>query len=171
MNSVSLLRSPVLEAGIGDILVPGYVEPDVTLAVFHADYNFVYLELGGTFLELATIETTGTMRLSLSAELAHPLDLDDGMAPAFASLREQCLDDTESGNCIEEVVVWGATEQGGDAVCSALQFKLHNGQLLFIDPTYHFGIRIGGQTQRKIWEDNCPNLSELSVDTVGSGHR
>jgi len=50
--------------------------------------------------------------------------------------------------------LWNMDVRDGELVCGAMQLDLANGQQIFIDPTYHFGMRVGGSEQRAIWLEN-----------------
>jgi len=102
------------------------------------------------------IDTTGTMRVSLVDQVNDSADLDDDMVPAVASLREQVLDDADGSNMLLELRLWNLVEDERGLRCAAAQLQLANGQQIFVDPTYHFGIRVGGARQRDIWSDTWP---------------
>ena len=56
--------------------------------------------------------------------------------------------------------------------CAALELRLQNGQVVFFDPSYHFGIRIGGIEQEATWRKNWPGAESLDVWSSQAGfHR
>jgi hypothetical protein len=82
------------------------------------------------------------------------------MLSAVTSVREQCLDDADGRNDLSVMRFWDATEDEAGLRCAAAQLDLTNGQQIFVDPTYHFGIRIGGALQKRIWLENWPTAKQ-----------
>ena|SRR5215208_6439421 len=153
---------------LSDILIPGFLDQEETPVRFRALPDAVYLDCEGTLIELQTVRTTGTMRIALAeAVRAHP-DLEEEMPPAVASLGQQLLNDTENSHPLTAIRLWNVRGSEADLTCEALQLDLANGQQVFIDPTYHFGIRIGGTEQREIWRENQrATPTEHVIDLAG----
>jgi hypothetical protein len=96
------------------------------------------------------------MRISVDVKIEIPFQLEEGMTAAVASLREQCLDDADGDNHLRAIRFWALTEDEAGLCCAAAQLDLVNGQQIFVDPSYHFGMRIGGSQQRESWRENWP---------------
>lgn len=150
------LESRLRGAGVSDVLLPGFVDDEAPPHRFRALPQAIYFECDSSLLKFETIATTGTMRVLLVDTVSGSVDLDDDMVPAIASLREQLLDDADGSNLLLELRLWNLAEDEGDLRCAAAQLRLANGQHIFVDPTYHFGIRVGGTRQRDIWFDTWP---------------
>lgn len=150
------LESRLRGAGVSDVLLPGFVDDEVQPHRFRALPQAIYFECDSSLLKFEAIATTGTMRLSLVDNVSTSVDLDDDLVPAIASLREQVLDDADGSNLLLELRLWNLAEDEDGLRCAAAQLQLANGQQIFVDPTYHFGIRVGGARQRDIWSDTWP---------------
>jgi hypothetical protein len=150
------LESRLRGAGVSDVLLPGFIDDEVQPHQFRALPQAIYFECNSSLLKFERIATTGTMHVSLVDNVSSSADLDDDMVPAIASLREQVLDDADGSNLLLEIRLWNLAEDEDGLRCAAAQLKLANGQQIFVDPTYHFGIRVGRTRQRDIWSDTWP---------------
>jgi hypothetical protein len=160
------LESRLRGAGVGDVLLPGFVDDEAQPHRFRALPQAIYFECDSSLLKFETIATTGTMRVLLVDTVSGSVDLDDDMVPAIASLREQVLDDPDGSNLLLELRLWNLAEEEDGLRCAAAQLRLANGQQIFVDPTYHFGIRVGGTRQRDIWFDTWPDAKDAREHVV-----
>ncbi|MCX5743100.1 MAG: hypothetical protein NT062_11470 [Proteobacteria bacterium] len=136
------------------MLVAGFVDPTERPLRFHAMYRSVFLECGGTLLSFGVLADTGRMQIASIRSVHVVVELDDDLQPASTSIRETVLEDPDGSNRIRTIQLWD-TEGGPDGIeCAAARLDLENGQIVFIDPTYHFGIRIGGIHQQDSWLNN-----------------
>lgn len=60
--------------------------------------------------------------------------------------------------------MWGVETTPDGVECAAAQLDLANGQVIFLDPTYHFGIRLGDARQYSIWLENLPGDEPKCID-------
>lgn len=165
--TASDLESRLRGAGVSDVLLPGFIDDEVQPHRFRALPQVIYFECDSLLLKFETIATTGTMRVSLVDNVSGSVDLDDDMVPAIASLRQQVLDDVDGSNLLRELRLWNLAEEEEGLRCAAAQLQLVNGQQIFVDPTYHFGIRVGGARQRDIWCDTWPAAKGAREHVVG----
>ena len=145
-------------AALGDVLVGGFIERDERTARFYPQFSAVYFEVSGRLVEFRTVETTGRMRIAF-VDSVQVEGLDDEL-PAETSLSELMLDNSTGATPLVTLTLWGA-EDGVE--CHAAEFELANGQRLFVDPTYHFGIRLGGAVQKRVWFENWPSSNTQEV--------
>ncbi|MFD3637117.1 hypothetical protein [Streptomyces sp. NPDC058664] len=147
---------------VRDILVPGYIDRDEGRPEFKPFPVSVYLELEEGFIELASVRDEGRMTVGFVAEPRVPealLDDDDEFClgsrgldvftDAYESLRVTRVRGVVPGASTSE-----AGEPGTEYDC--LEFRFEDGWYLFVDPGYHFGIRLGG-------EGAYDRLSELNA--------
>jgi hypothetical protein len=139
---------------LDDIHVVGFLDEEETPVRFQLQLRCIYLSISGELLELHCVEDTGLLRLDIVAQFSAPPDLDDDLRVCVTSVREMVLADPDAENTIVEIELLGALFGPHSTTCSAAQLKLQNGQTLFFDPSYHFGIRIGGIEQRTVWHTN-----------------
>lgn len=136
---------------IDDIYLVGFVDMEGGMAQFCHDLRYVYIEIGEQYIELESIEQFSKMRIRIVDSLQYHFEIDEDMMKARSSISELVLNDTMSiGNKIQNVLFYNLN----DSICDALEICLENGQILFFDPTFYFGINIGGIEQRKTWEEN-----------------
>lgn len=155
--------------GLSDILLVGFAEEDEVPVRFYSLLRSMYFEYDTVVLEMATLNDTGRMRLSFVEAPRHCAELDEGMVPAITSIRQQVLRDTESKNSIAALRLWEPSYPDGAVECAAARLDLANGQQIFVDPSYHFGIVLGGREQQEIWEENWPDSAQIHVEIVLTG--
>lgn len=66
------------------------------------------------------------------------------------------------GNDIDNITFYNLETQE-ELVCGAVELRLVNGQVIFLDPSYYFGINIGGREQKQIWEINNTETSKTHI--------
>jgi len=154
-------------SGVSDILLPGVIDQDEKPARFRPLPQALYFECNSAYLKMETIATTGTMRISIVDSIEIPFHIEEDMTTAVTSLREQCLDDADGSNHLRAIRFWALTEDEAGLCCAAAQLDLVNGQQIFVDPSYHFGMRIGGSQQREIWRENWP-VAKQAVERLMS---
>jgi hypothetical protein len=159
------LRSVLLGSGIDDVLVAGFVDTSERPLRFYALYRAVFLELGGELLKFSVLGDTGRMQISRTNDLSFG-DLDEDLERASTSLRQVVLDDPDGSNRLQRLHLWSLGNGPDGIECSAARIDLANGQKIFLDPTYHFGIRLGGASQQTVWMENSPQQdhSHLEMD-------
>jgi hypothetical protein len=161
------LKSRLNGLSVSDILLSGFIDQDEQPVRFRTLPQVVYFECGSIYIKMETISTTGTMRISVDDKIDMPAGIEEDMTAAVTSIREQCLDDVDSENDLGAIRFWGVLEDEAGLRCAAVQFDLANGQQIFVDPSYHFGIRIGGPRQREIWRRNWPAAEQTSERIIG----
>ena len=151
-------------AGVDDVLVVGFVYGSEQPPCFHALYRTFFFECRGTLLRLSVLGDTGRMLVSKSEAVSCDADLDDDMQPAYSSVRQAVLDDSDGPNRLAFVHLWDVRDVAGGIECSAARFDLANGQKVFVDPSYHFGIRLGGVEQQSVWLENSSRRVQGRVE-------
>jgi len=156
-NLEEALRGSTLD----DILQAGFIDQGHAPPQFRALRTAVYLEFSSTTVEFQAVDSTGTMAIACVQSVQASAELDDDMLPATASRRDDVLDDSAGSNEVTSLRLWGVVEEHGLIRCGAAQIELANGQVVFLDPTYHFGIRVGGEAQKALWLRNWPGANDL----------
>jgi hypothetical protein len=160
---VTELRSAVFGSCLNDIYFAGFVDPSERPLRFYALYRAVFVECGSVLLKFEVVADTGRMRVT-RAEHVSCQNLDDDLEPAATSVRQVILDDPDGGNHLRRLLLWGVNDHAVGIECSAARFDLMNGQQIFVDPTYHFGIRLGGAQQQTVWMDNSLQREERPLE-------
>ena len=149
--------SPLKNNTIVDILQVGLIDIEDGIAEFIPVHTYLFIEFEKGMLKLQSIEQYSKLRLQYVDALQFEFDIDEDMIPAKMSVAELVLTDTMAANSIKCVDIYGARETADDLICDALSFHLTCGQEVFFDPTYIFGINIGGERQKMAWLNNFPN--------------
>ena len=74
-----------------------------------------------------------------------------------------------NGNDIDNIIFYNLEGQE-EIICDAVEMKLVNGQVIFLDPSYYFGINIGGKEQKQLWKINFKeneNIVETCIRISG----
>jgi hypothetical protein len=137
-----------------DIIVTGFIQSDERPVRFHALWRAIFFECDGIVLKITTIGDSGRMRLALVHSVCYEAELDDDMLPASSSLRLQVLRDPDGSNALSAIHIWNMDESSDEIKCAAARVDLLNGQRIFVDPSYYFGIRLGGHEQEEVWREN-----------------
>ena len=83
------------------------------------------------------------------------------MIKAKSSVDELILNDTmANGNDIDNIIFYNL-EGREELICDAVEIKLVNGQVIFLDPSYYFGINIGGKKQKQMWKINLKETENI----------
>lgn len=90
----------------------------------------------------------------------------DNSPACTMSIRDMVLTDADGTNQIASITLLGPDFRPESVACATVQLELDNGQVIFFDPSYYFGIRTGGLEQRSIWLDNAPGA--LGIDEWAS---
>lgn len=161
--------SKLVDSTLDDIYLIGLLDQDETPAQFCPQLRQLYLELGGELLELRCVEDTGTLGVRTVAEFSEVPWNSDGLPTCTMSIRDLVLTDSDANNQVTDFRLFGASFDPSGLTCLAVQLQLENGQVLFLDPSYHFGIRIGGSELRAAWRENSPGSTSAGEWTSRSG--
>jgi hypothetical protein len=166
MNLASL-RNAFTGASIDDIIVTGFLDGSERPVRFLPTYRLLYLECGEVLVKIGVVGDTGRMLITRVDAVACEAELEEEMQPACASLRLAELRDPDGINRVVALHLWGALDAAAGVECAALRIDLLNGQQIFFDPSYYFGIRIGGLGQQRIWNENLlepdPSYVEIRI--------
>lgn len=146
---------------VEDVLFAGFLDEEEVPTRFRALQDVVYFKCQLFMLTLEAIDSAGRLRVSLTERVrSDPRLVDENLAPAVMSVGDQVLDDSSGRNELVAIHLWGAMELPEELQCHAFQLDVSNGQQIFVDPTYHFGLRLGGPTLRQLWRDNWPGAAQ-----------
>jgi hypothetical protein len=138
---------------LDDVLVAGFVEKESQPLRFCADYRSLYFDCGGLFVEASVVRSEGVLTLAIVSEPGPGQYDDDDMVVAISSIRDVVLFDPNGSNLLTSIHLWNVQEDAAGIASAALRLDLSNNQQIFIDPSYYFGMRIGGAEQERIWSD------------------
>ena len=146
------MTKKILGKKLIDIYLVGFVDIENGVAEFYPDYRWIYFEFENLIIEFeATIEN-GHLKILEVDELRYMFDMDEDMYKAKSSIAETILVSSFLQNNIVEKVEFGnMIEKDGFIQCDFAEIHLKNNQVIFLDPTFHYGIGIGGKEQKEYW--------------------
>ncbi len=101
--------------------------------------------------EFESIEQYSRLRVKRVVDIRYPFEQDEDMIRVRSSVKELVLvSSVLLGNIVRETELKDGTENN----CAAAKIVLENGQILFIDPGFPYGIGIGGKEQEEYWQFN-----------------
>ena len=116
-----------------------------------------------------SVEQYSRIKMKITDEISYDYEIDEDMTRARSSVSEIILNDTMSeGNIMEQIIFYNLDEQQNkdELICDAIEITLVNGQTLFLDPSYYFGINIGGNRQKELWKLNYQGEQEDIRETL-----
>ena len=159
---IEYLKKIVKNNNIEDIYLTGFVDVEDGIAQFYHDLRFIYFEINSKYIEFESINQFSKLRIKIVDSVAHDFEIDEDMMKAKSSVSEIILSDTmANGNDIDNIIFYNLEEQE-ELICDAMEIKLVNGQVIFLDPSYYFGINIGGKEQKEIWKFNLKDNAKVS---------
>ena len=161
---IEYLKSVVKDKDIENIYLTGFVDIEDGMAQFYPDLRFVYFEINSKYIMFESINQFSKLKIKIVNSVEHNFEIDEDMMKAKSSISEIVLNDTmANGNDIDNIILYNL-ENMKELICDAIEIKLVNGQVLFLDPTYYFGINIGGKEQKEIWKSNL-NENQNIIET------
>ncbi len=155
------LRRIIKGKKIEDIYLTGFVDIENGIAQFFYDLRYMYFEINSKYIEFESINQFSKLRIKVVDSVQYSYEMDEDMMRAKTSISEIILNDTmANGNDINNIIFYNMVK-GDELICDAVEIELVNGQVIFLDPSYYFGINIGGIEQKQIWEIN---FKEVKVD-------
>lgn len=154
---------------IQDIYLLGFVDIEEGKANFYPDMRYYYFKVGEKYIEFESIDQYSKLSVKILDSIQAKFEIDEDMYPSSTSVSQIVLTDSMSvKNSIKSFVINGLEYNDSDQiVCYSLQLNLENSQELFIDPSFYYGINIGGAEQRKFWKENMMNhvkIEEMQVE-------
>ncbi len=160
---INNLKKVVKNNDIEDVYLTGFVDIEDGIAQFYPDLRFIYFEINSKFIEFESINQYSRLRIKIVNAVNHNFEIDEDMMKGKSSVSEIILtQDGAIGNCIDIIKLYNLEEKEEALICDAIEIKLKNEQVIFLDPSFYFGINIGGDEQKKIWKLNLDNNVEIN---------
>lgn len=164
-----MIRKLVLLNPLDDIFLSGFVDIENGIAEFYPEMHYIYFMFGKKFIEFESVEQSSKLKIMITDEVMHRFEIDEDMIPAKASVDETLLMDTLADNRVKEMLLYNISSASElSLTCDAVQINLFSGQKIFLDPTFYYGIGIGGSEQREWWENNLSKRIPTYEDLLAS---
>ena len=154
---------------IDEIYLTGFMDIEDGEAEFYPDFRCIYFEINSGYIEFESVCNFSKLRLRIVDFVQYKFEVDEDMMPAKSKVGDMILRDSmANGNDINEIIFYNLDESD-ELICDAAEIRLVNGQVLFLDPSYYWGINLGGADgleQREIWKMNLrepENVHEMSL--------
>lgn len=147
---INNLKKIVKNNDIEDVYLTGFVDIEDGIAQFYHDLRFIYFEIHSKFIEFESINQYSKLRIKIVNAVNHNFEIDEDMMKGKSSVSEIILtQDGAIGNCIDIIKFYNLEEKEEVLICDAIEIKLKNEQVIFLDPSFYFGINIGGMNKSK----------------------
>ena len=156
----------IKQENISDILLSGVVDIENGIAEFTPMLTYMFFEFDTKIIKFESIEQSSKLKIEYVNSITYDFEVEEDMYPAKSSINEIVMTDTMAENIVKSVEIYGGVSRNNELICDAVCFKLNCGQQLFLDPTYFFGINIGGNEQKKAWFNNYPNTESNTINKV-----
>ncbi len=150
---------------IEDIYTVGFVDVEGEEYQYYPLYNYLFIELGNKIIRLEANQDNLRLSFKIVDGMDYQFEIDEEMLYAKSSINTIVLDDIwSSSNNVKEVLFYGLDELSNS--CLAAEIILLNGQVIFLDPSYEFGINIGGERLKEAWKDNCSGAEKIKLSRI-----
>lgn len=155
------------DKNISDIIKVGFIDIEDGYAQMSFANKYLFIEFDSFLLKFTSIEQYSQLQVEIVSDVTFDIELDDDLIPARASVATIVLTDDMGDNKINSIELFNCSNKTDQNIqCDAMSIYLESGQELFIDPTYYFGLNIGGKEQKEKWFVNLPGdrnnvISEL----------
>ncbi|WP_027624760.1 hypothetical protein [Clostridium lundense] len=152
---------------IKDIYLTGFVDIEDGVAQFYPDLRFIYFEINSKFIEFESINQYSKLKIKIVNLVNHNFEIDEDMMKGKASVSEIILtQDGAIGNCIDMMKFYNLEEKEEELICDAVEIKLKNEQVIFLDPSFYFGINIGGIEKKEVWRVNFNEKTLIKEECI-----
>jgi len=164
---IEYLKKVVKNNNIEDIYLTGFVDVENGIAQFCHDLRFMYFEINNKYIEFEVVEQFSKLKIRIVDSIEYNFEIDKDVIKAKSSVSEIVLNDTMSaGNNISTIIFYNLVEEC--LICDAIEIELTNGQIIFLDPSFYFGINIGGKEQKQLWKENLKENAIISETLINN---
>jgi len=143
------MLSAIIGKELTDIYTIGFIYLEEGESEFTSDLRWVYFEFEDILIEFESFEQYSRLRMKKVPDIQYPFEDDGDMVKVKSSVKEFILvSSILAGNIVKDIELKDGTEKN----CAAAKIVLENGQTIFIDPGFPYGIGIGGKEQEKYWD-------------------
>jgi hypothetical protein len=140
-------------AQASDVLIPGYIDREQSHPKFHPWTGTAYIAFNEGLLRLDSVDYSGQLKMSLTADLEIPQVIaqeDDEFA--VTSYEHLFLADAHSTfRCTGVRYVLSEFSNLDDGIVRCAEFEFEGAWKIFVDPGWHFGIRLEGRGAYEQW--------------------
>lgn len=139
--------STIIGKQLTDIYIVGFIYLEGGQSEFTPDLRWIYFEFEDILLEFESIEYS-RLKIEKVLDVRYQFECDEDMIKVKSSIIEFVL---VSSMLVNNIVKDIEFKDGTEKDCSAAKIILENGQIIFVDPSFPYGIGVGGREQEKYW--------------------
>lgn len=160
-DGVLKMLSTVIGKELTDIYTVGFIYPEKKWAEYTPDLRWLYFEFEDILAEFESVEQYSRLRIRKVTDINYPFEQDEDMIRVRSSVRDLVLISSMlAGNIVKAIELKDGTEKN----CAAAKIVLENGQTIFIDPGFPYGIGVGGNEQEEYWHYNGLRKGECNEE-------
>lgn len=151
---VNEIEQEIIGKRLTDIYSVGFIDTENNVGQYYPDYRWIYIELDkNTIIEMESCEQFSRLKVQKVEDVRYLFEVDEDMIKAKSSIQEIVLVTSMlKGNKVKEFILIEPEQVDHVCFCGAVKIILENGQVVFLDPTFIYGIGIGGVYQEKYWK-------------------
>lgn len=140
------MLSSIIGKKLTDIYTVGFMYLWEEPREYSPDLRWLYFEFGDTLIEFESIEQYSRIKIEEVADVRYLFETDEDMIKLKSSVKEIVLvSSIRSNNVVKSIELKDGTEEN----CDAVKIMLENGQVIFLDPAFPYGIGMGGTQQEE----------------------
>ena len=148
----------VIGKSLTDLILVGSIEIDSDDVETTINTEYLYLEFDDSLFLFSSIEEMSELNVTEKDEIDFSYEIDEDDRYFSTSIRNLYLVDTISDIAVKEV-----NEYRLDDKLKGVEIILENNQMLFIDPTYYTGIKLGGEIVKNMFLENHAGVQVISL--------
>ena len=144
------MLSSIIGKEITDIYAVGFMYLEDEENEFTQDLRWIYFEFEDILVEFESFEQFSRLRMKEVEEIRYLFEYDEDMIKVKSSIKELILvSSILNNNIVKSIELKDYVEES----CAAAKIILENGRIIFLDPSFPYGIGVGGKEQEEYWQD------------------
>lgn len=142
------MLSSIVGKKLTDIYIVGFMYLEEGPNEFIPDLRWIYFEFEETLVEFESFNQFSRLRMEKVPDVRYRFEDDEDMIKVKSSVKELVLvSSILADSTVRDIELRDGTEED----CAAAKIILENGQTIFIDPGFPYGIGVGGKEQEEYW--------------------
>lgn len=131
-----------------DIYIIGFIYLEKGENDFIPDLRWMYFEFEDVLVEFESFDQYSRLKVERVSNVRYQFEYDEDMIKVKSSVKDLVLvSSILAGNIVKNIEIIDGTERN----CAAVKIVLETEQIIFIDPSFPYGIGVGGQKQEEYW--------------------
>lgn len=154
-------------ASVKDILKVGFLDLEENPIQVSLIDKYLFIELERFFLKLTSTHQNSRLKVEITSDTNFDTSPYQDFTIAITSVATIILTDNMADNSVASIEIYNLLDESEQAIlCEAMSINLVCGQEIFIDPSYYFGLNVGGKEQKEKWLINLPENSTVQSKMI-----